>query len=329
MRFVNCILLFVLCFFIPTAGTGHTLDEVMGKAPSVALAEDKSVQGAVEPREVAFISSSVMRAEKIADELPQHAQLLFLADDVNGLWQITDYLARCNDIDTVRIISHGNAGKVVLNSESVDTQYLTRRYEWIESWGNALSENADILLYGCNLAATAEGRTLVQSIADMTGADVAASTDMTGASGNWELEYQVGEIEAVSLAVDGYAYHLANQVVTNSNDSGAGSFRQAIDDVGEGEEITFDADYTITLSSQLSISKSMTITGRGAANTIIQANANPDTAFYNVFGINAGTVILQNMTIRHGRIYADGGGIFSKFRNPINTQQFYLERQYG
>jgi len=100
----------------------------------------------------------------------------------------------------------------------------------------------------------------------------------------------------------------ADQVVTNNNDSGAGSLRQAIADVGAGEEITFDADYTITLASQLSISSSMTITGTGAQNTIIQANANPDTATYRVFIIESGTVIMSDITIRNGKA-ATGGGI--------------------
>ena len=45
------------------------------------------------------------------------------------------------------------------------------------------------------------------------------------------------------------------------------------------DSITFAADYTITLDgSQLPVVTSeMTITGNGAANTIIQANAAPDT----------------------------------------------------
>ena len=103
----------------------------------------------------------------------------------------------------------------------------------------------------------------------------------------------------------------ANQTVTNNNDSGAGSLRQAIVDVGSGEEITFDADYTITLSSELSISKNLTITGTGAGNTIIQANADPNTATYRVFNISTGTVILEDMTIRNGNpgMFENGGGI--------------------
>ena len=63
----------------------------------------------------------------------------------------------------------------------------------------------------------------------------------------------------------------ANQLVTNNNDSGTGSLRQAIIDVGVGEIITFDADYTITLSEELIIDKILIINGTVSANTFIQA----------------------------------------------------------
>ncbi len=102
----------------------------------------------------------------------------------------------------------------------------------------------------------------------------------------------------------------ADQTVINNNDSGAGSLRKAITDVGDGETITFDTDYTITLASELSIAKSLTITGTGAGNTIIQANANPNTATYRVFNISSGTVTISDMTIRNGNTTNNGGGIY-------------------
>ena len=94
----------------------------------------------------------------------------------------------------------------------------------------------------------------------------------------------------------------------NNNDSGAGSLRQAIADIGSGGEITFDADYTITLASKLSISSDMTITGTGAGNTIIQSHTSAFSATYEVFDIGGGTVNLSEMTIRHGRRTSGYGG---------------------
>ena len=63
-------------------------------------------------------------------------------------------------------------------------------------------ERGDVLIYGCNLAESADGAALVNSLSKITGADVAASDDLTGNSilgGDWDLEYKTGEIES-SLA---------------------------------------------------------------------------------------------------------------------------------
>ena len=56
-------------------------------------------------------------------------------------------------------------------------------------------------------------------------------------------------------------------VVMNTNDSGTGSLRKAVEYVCPGGEITFDASLsgsTIDLSGQIQINKSMTIEGLGA-----------------------------------------------------------------
>jgi hypothetical protein len=66
-------------------------------------------------------------------------------------------------------------------------------------WQQSLSPDADLLFYGCNVTNTPAGVALAQRIATLTGADVAASTDLTGSAvlgGNWNLEFATGHIEA-------------------------------------------------------------------------------------------------------------------------------------
>ena len=46
--------------------------------------------------------------------------------------------------------------------------------------GQALSPEGDILIYACDYGAGAEGEAALSLWADLTGADVAASTDATG-----------------------------------------------------------------------------------------------------------------------------------------------------
>src|SRR4030095_589170 len=59
----------------------------------------------------------------------------------------------------------------------------------------------------------------------------------------------------------------ATITVTNTNNSSAGSFRQALADANDGDTIDFDASVTGTImliSGQLSVEHSVTISGPGA-----------------------------------------------------------------
>ncbi|MBK8619441.1 MAG: CSLREA domain-containing protein [Anaerolineales bacterium] len=68
------------------------------------------------------------------------------------------------------------------------------------------------------------------------------------------------------------------------------------------DTIAFAADYTITLvGSQLpAVTTTIIINGNGAANTIVQANANPNTATYRVFQVS-GNLTLDKLTVQNGR----------------------------
>ena len=56
------------------------------------------------------------------------------------------------------------------------------------SIGQSLTTSGDILFYGCNVASTDQGELLIKKISEITKADIAASDDITGKSGDWELE---------------------------------------------------------------------------------------------------------------------------------------------
>jgi hypothetical protein len=100
--------------------------------------------------------------------------------------------------------------------------------------------------------------------------------------------------------------------VTNTNDSGAGSLRQAIAEAGPGETINLPAGtYTLT-SEELKVTKSVTIAGHDDADTIIRSGG-PFRVFI-VFGSIDATI--SGVTIRDGAVAGPfGGGILSAEAN--------------
>jgi hypothetical protein len=108
---------------------------------------------------------------------------------------------------------------------------------------------------------------------------------------------------------------LSSTVVTNNNDSGAGSLRDALANIGVsicvGGTITFDpalSGQTINLTSdQLIINQSVTITGPGSnLLTIRRGNAAPD---FRIMKIASGVVNISGLTISNGsESNGEGGG---------------------
>ncbi|HEX3911349.1 MAG TPA: choice-of-anchor Q domain-containing protein [Solirubrobacteraceae bacterium] len=100
----------------------------------------------------------------------------------------------------------------------------------------------------------------------------------------------------------------ATITVANTNDSGAGSLRQAIATAGPGETIVLpaSASHYSAVSAQLLIDKSLTITGAGARDTVIDAMGAP----HRVIDITAGPVMISGVTVTGAKeAPEDGTGI--------------------
>jgi hypothetical protein len=101
----------------------------------------------------------------------------------------------------------------------------------------------------------------------------------------------------------------ATITVTNTNDSGPGSLRQALADANDGDTINFTVTGVIGLtSSELTVDKSITISGPGP--DILTVSRSSNTAF-RIFHVMVGqTVNIEGLTISNGN--ADiGGGILN------------------
>jgi Ca2+-binding RTX toxin-like protein len=147
---------------------------------------------------VVFVDAATPDYQTLIAGIHPDIDVQILDPGQDGIQQITDYLAGHSNISSVHIISHGSAGSLTLGSTVLNRSTLAHYSTSLQSWSAALTEDADILLYGCNIA-NGEGSAFVQQLAALTGADLAASTNLTGhadSGGDWTLEYTTGHIEA-------------------------------------------------------------------------------------------------------------------------------------
>ena len=108
-------------------------------------------------------------------------------------------LATQHDLDAVYVISHGAAGTLQLGGGTLDSASLTRESGIIADWSRAFAPGGDLLLYGCDVAAGDSGIAFLTQLSRLTGADVAASVDLSGSAksgGDWDLEYRTGPTES-------------------------------------------------------------------------------------------------------------------------------------
>ncbi len=197
-----------------------------------------SLSATSDRKEIVFIDTSVEDFQTLMEGIDLNAEVILLDSTRDGIEQIAEILNGRTDIDAIHLIAEGNEAQLHLGTTFLTQDAINGQYaQLFTQIGQSLSADADLLIYGCNFGKGDAGLAAMDSLAALTGADIAASTDRTGhlsEFGNWELEVSTGFIEtsvvigeATQEAWEGV---LATYTVTNTDDSGAGSFRQAIID---------------------------------------------------------------------------------------------------
>jgi len=182
----------------------------------LSIEYDTSIEIRGPPTEIVFIDSSLNLDFQLANAFQSGVVVSVLDGSIDGIQQITDILSGYHNLSAIHIISHGESGRIVLGTGVLDSDSLEYYSDSLTAWSDALTADADIPLYGCSFADGTAGINLVDRIAKITGADVAASTDPTGAAelgGDWDLELSTGVIETQglhqSLILNDYPHLLA------------------------------------------------------------------------------------------------------------------------
>lgn len=175
--------------------------EAAARSPSPADAphETQHDPGSTQARrEVVFVDPSVKDCQSLVQQLPSGTEVVVLDGSSDGLAQMARYLQGRQGLDAIHLISEGHDGGIKAGSAWIDAHALASHAADLQGIGQALADQGDILLYGCNVAAGPQGQAFIERVAQLTQADVAASSDRTGAAalgGNWALERHAGSIE--------------------------------------------------------------------------------------------------------------------------------------
>ncbi|MET1077870.1 MAG: DUF4347 domain-containing protein [Pseudomonas sp.] len=185
---------------------GAVAATVAEQVPVEPAADTTPPAPAGEPRqEVVFVDGQVQNLQQLLAALPATAdrEVVILDPANDGVQQMAAYLQGRSGIDAVHLLSHGAEGTVKVGDGWLHAENLEPHAQALAGIGAALAADGDILLYGCKTGEGEAGQALLEGIARMTGADVAASSDNTGAArlgGDWLLERQVGQVADHALA---------------------------------------------------------------------------------------------------------------------------------
>ncbi|MFZ2852851.1 MAG: DUF4347 domain-containing protein, partial [Rhodocyclaceae bacterium] len=171
------------------------------------------------PRAIAFVDTRVTDWQSLVAQLPPEVEVITLDPARDELSQIASALDGRHDIAALHLISHGESGTLILGGQKITSATLATRQTDLAAIGRALGADGDILLYGCDIGQGSSGQAFIDAIANATAADVAASTDLTGAAslgGDWVLEAKSGQVEASVLVAAGYGYGLAPNAALSS-----------------------------------------------------------------------------------------------------------------
>ena len=236
--------------------------------PQSQLGVADTTQTAIAARTIVVLDYRVDDIESLTGGVDDHAELIIVGQNQDAVEVIGQLIKSSRGkVDALHVVCHGRDGALEIGNSTLDSQALSSQADQLQQWRSQLTSDADILLYGCDVAATNEGIQFIRLMSQLTGADVVASSNRTGAASNaadWLLEHSTGKIDA-ALAFDAatrrsYQHTLSSVEIFAAGATGEenldllidGEVVQTFSYVGgdastrDFQRFTFDTDQTIT-----------------------------------------------------------------------------------
>ena len=153
-----------------------------------------------------IIDASVDNLEILKAGLQPGAEVVVLHPQSNGIEQITTLVSRRKNLQKVHLVSHGSIASLKLGACELNLDNLDDYSDQIQNWFtdsgdrvNSSGHGISLYIYGCQVAAGEKGQNFVEKLHQLTGANIAAATQVVGSSDNggvWQLDYTTGTINS-------------------------------------------------------------------------------------------------------------------------------------
>ncbi|MBW4659096.1 MAG: DUF4347 domain-containing protein [Drouetiella hepatica Uher 2000/2452] len=138
-----------------------------------------------------IIDPTIDHYPHLLEGLQAETEVLLLDPAQNAISQITQVLSDRPPLTSLHLISHGRSGELQLGSTRLNLATVGQYALQMQQWAKSLM-GAEVLLYGCEVAADELGKSLVRQISQLVGTHVAAATTLVGSAklgGSWNLGF--------------------------------------------------------------------------------------------------------------------------------------------
>lgn len=324
-------------------------DQSLDNAPYIATNTPSDGEPTRDAAEIVLIDSRLDDAEALAAAARSGAVLLTFDSEAESAEDVLSRLTEWAEssqhrISSLSILSHGAEGGFQFGADFVTTESLRGMENAWRELAEHFTEDADLAIYGCNVAASESGQNLLLRLAELTGADVAGSDNLTGGAelgGDWNFEFFTSTpAEFTSHVFSGapvWNHALATITVTTFTDENNGdtssitalqsmsggsgiSLREAIiaanNTAGDDTIILAAGTYTLTImntggsqeeagaTGDIDFTSNITLVGAGIGLTTIDGGS-----IDRVLDVNsAATVNISDLKITGGHLSSGSGG---------------------
>ena len=119
--------------------------------------EGRRSVAAKDAREILFVDPTVESAPALLNGLRSGVDCVRLPEGDDPIAAMALHLTGRRGVEVIHVLSHGVPGALVMSGRRIDASALAARPTLTAAIRDALSEDAEIVLYGCSVAAGREG----------------------------------------------------------------------------------------------------------------------------------------------------------------------------